>query len=176
MKGRGSLMKKLILISGTMGIGKSTITEELSQQTKQSVYLDGDWCWMMNPFVVNEENKDMVINNIHFLLNSFINNSMINVIYFCWVMDEQKIVDRVLNGIALEDIDVQHFSLIASPEKLQKNFEGDITTGKRTLSDLQRSLDRLPKYTELRSRKFDISHHSVAETVSKITKKILASS
>lgn len=99
-------MKKLILISGTMGIGKSTITEELSKQTKQSVYLDGDWCWMMNPFIVNEENKDMVINNIHFLLNSFINNSMINVIYFCWVMDEQKIVDRVLNGIALEDIDV----------------------------------------------------------------------
>ena len=121
MKAGGSLMKKLILISGTMGIGKSTITEELSKQTKQSVYLDGDWCWMMNPFIVNEENKDMVINNIHFLLNSFINNSMINVIYFCWVMDEQKIVDRVLNGIALEDIDVQHFSLIASPEKLQKN-------------------------------------------------------
>lgn len=54
MKAGGSLMKKLILISGTMGIGKSTITEELSKQTKQSVYLDGDWCWMMNPFIVNE--------------------------------------------------------------------------------------------------------------------------
>lgn len=63
---------------------------------------------------------------------------------------------------------MQHFSLIASPEKLQKNFEGDIITGKRTLSDLQRSLDRLPKFTELRSRKIDISHHSIAETVSKI--------
>jgi predicted ATP-dependent serine protease len=42
MKAGGSLMKKLILISGTMGIGKSTITEELSKQTKQSIYLDGD--------------------------------------------------------------------------------------------------------------------------------------
>lgn len=95
----------------------------------------------------------MAINNSHFLLNPFINNSMINVIYFCWVMDEQKIVARVLNGIASENIDVQHFSLIASSEKLQENFEGDITTGKRTLSDLQRSLNRLPNYTELRSRK-----------------------
>ena len=61
MKAGCSLMKKLILISGTMGIGKSTITEELSKQTKQSVYLDGDWCWMMNPFIVNEENKDCLL-------------------------------------------------------------------------------------------------------------------
>lgn len=33
MKAGCSLMKKLILISGTMGIGKSTITEELSKQS-----------------------------------------------------------------------------------------------------------------------------------------------
>lgn len=31
---------------------------------KPSVYLDGDWFWNMNPFIVSEENKEMAVNNI----------------------------------------------------------------------------------------------------------------
>ena len=48
-----------------MGVGKTTTCEELSKKLQNSVWLDGDWCWMINPFVVNEENKRMVINNIN---------------------------------------------------------------------------------------------------------------
>ncbi len=68
-------MKKLIIINGTMGVGKSTVCNILLDTLKPSVYLDGDWCWNMNPFVVSEENKKMVINNITHLLKSYLENS-----------------------------------------------------------------------------------------------------
>ena len=61
-------MKKLIIINGTMGVGKSTVSELLLKEMENSVYLDGDWCWNMNPFTVNEENIEMVLKNIIFLL------------------------------------------------------------------------------------------------------------
>ena len=61
-------MKKLIIINGTMGTGKSTVSELILKKLEKSVYLDGDWCWNMNPFTVNEENIEMVLKNIIFLL------------------------------------------------------------------------------------------------------------
>jgi broad-specificity NMP kinase len=88
-------MKRLIFISGTMGIGKTTISKLLSKELKNSVFLDGDWCWNINPFIVNDENKKMVIENICFLLNSFIKNTTIKDIIFCWVMNKQEIIEEI---------------------------------------------------------------------------------
>ena len=45
-----------------MGVGKTTTCKELSKKLQNSVWLDGDWCWMIDPFVVNEENKWPVYN------------------------------------------------------------------------------------------------------------------
>jgi len=47
-------LKKLVIINGTMGVGKSTICKELSKRLENSVWLDGDWCWMMNPLICSE--------------------------------------------------------------------------------------------------------------------------
>lgn len=165
-------MKKLILISGTMGVGKSTITQELAKRTENSAYLDGDWCWMINPFVVNAENKSMVINNIHYLLNSFIHNSMIETIFFCWVMDEQEIVDLLLDGINQDRIELQHFSLIATPEHLKANIQQDINAGIRTYCDIEKSISRIQKYELIQSQKIDVSNKSISEIIFNILKKI----
>ena len=70
-------MKKLILIGGTMGVGKTATSSLLKQKLNQSVFLDGDWCWDMHPFVVNRETKAMVMNNIVYQLNQFISCSEI---------------------------------------------------------------------------------------------------
>ncbi len=74
--------KKLIIVNGAMGVGKTTTCKELNKSLQNSVLLDGDWCWMMNPFVVNEENKKMVIDNITYLLRGFIRNSTIEYVIF----------------------------------------------------------------------------------------------
>ena len=54
-------MKKLFIIGGTMGIGKSTVSQILKQKLPNSVFLDGDWCWDSSPFQVTAETKEMVI-------------------------------------------------------------------------------------------------------------------
>ena len=36
-------MKKLTMINGTMGVGKSTVCNKLLNMLSPSAYLDGDW-------------------------------------------------------------------------------------------------------------------------------------
>ena len=52
-------MKRLYLIGGTMGVGKTTVSQQLKHDLPNSVFLDGDWCWDASPFQVTEETKAM---------------------------------------------------------------------------------------------------------------------
>ena len=53
-------MKKLYMVGGTMGAGKTAVCQQLKKQLPDSVFLDGDWCWDADPFQVTEETKRMV--------------------------------------------------------------------------------------------------------------------
>lgn len=75
-------MKKLYLIGGTMGIGKTTTCQVLKTKLDKSVFLDGDWCWDMHPFMVNEETKKLVLENICMLLNNDLKCSVFDHIIF----------------------------------------------------------------------------------------------
>ena len=59
-------------------------------------FLDGDWCWDMEPFLVTEETKAMVQENIVFLLRRFLACSAYENVIFCWVMHRQEILDNLL--------------------------------------------------------------------------------
>ena len=63
-------LKNLYIIGGTMGVGKTTTCRILKNQLKNSAFLDGDWCWDMNPFSVTYETKKMVLDNICYVLNN----------------------------------------------------------------------------------------------------------
>lgn len=65
-------MKNLIFVNGTMGAGKTTLCRELKKLLAPSVFLDGDWCWDMEPFSVTDETRRMVMDNIQTLLNRFL--------------------------------------------------------------------------------------------------------
>lgn len=161
-------MKQLYLIGGTMGIGKTSACKALNSKLDRSVFLDGDWCWSMNPFVVTEETKQMVMENICFLLNNFIQCSAYDHIIFCWVMHEQSIIDTILSRLDLTNCNVHAISLICSAESLQKRIVGAITAGIRTQSDLERSLLRLPLYEHLDTQKLDVSNLTPDETAEQI--------
>lgn len=96
-------MKSLFLIGGSIGVGKSIICRILEYKLSNCVFLDGDWCWDMHPFQVTDEMKQMVMTNICFLLDSFIECSVYENIVFCWVMHEQEIIDDILSRFNLKD-------------------------------------------------------------------------
>ena len=52
---RGSAMKqKLIIITGSPCVGKTTVADLLFQSYENSAFFDGDWAWCVNPFSVTD--------------------------------------------------------------------------------------------------------------------------
>lgn len=150
-------MKELVFVNGTMGVGKTSVCQELLRILSPSVFLDGDWCWNMSPFVVNDETRGMVLGNIAYLLNSFLHCSAYRHVIFCWVMHETSIVEDVLGRLDLADARFSLFTLTAAPQALEERLRRDIAAGKRSPDVLERSLKRLPLYEGMNSRKIDVS-------------------
>ena len=161
-------MKTLYLIGGTMGVGKTAVSQQLKMQLDNSVFLDGDWCWDAHPFQVTEETKEMVLNNICTILNNFLQCSVYENIIFYWVMHEQSIIDTILARLNLADCRVIPISLICSKEKLVQRLEQDVAAGVRTDDVIQRSVERIGLYQNLNTIKIDTSDKSVAAIAKEI--------
>lgn len=161
-------MKKLFLIGGTMGVGKTTTCQLLKTQLPNAVFLDGDWCWDADPFTVTEETKAMVQDNICHLLNNFIHCTAYNNIIFCWVMHEQQIIDNILAAINTHNCEVKPISLVCSAEVLRLRLSTDIEAGKRKPDIIERSISRLPLYEKLDTIKIDVSNLTAQETADAI--------
>ncbi len=155
-------MKTLYLIGGTMGVGKTAVCQRLKRITPQSVFLDGDWCWDANPFQVTEETQAMVLDNICYLLNSFLRCSAYETIIFCWVMHKQAIIDSIIERLDRKDCRIRCISLIADESSLRSRLSGDVAKGIRTMDVIERSVARLPLYQRLSTIKIDTSGKSVS--------------
>ena len=149
-------MKKTVyMIGGPMGAGKTTVSQLLKKQLDHAVFLDGDWCWDADPFVVTDETKAMVLDNICYMLNSFIACSAYSNIIFCWVMHEQSIIDYLLENINISQCEVRLISLMADKETLVKRLNKDVLQGIRKSDVINRSLSRLTLYEKLDTIKID---------------------
>lgn len=160
-------MKKLYLIGGTMGVGKTTTSRILRNLLPNCAFLDGDWCWDMHPFQVTEETKAMVMDNIRHVLNNFLRCSAYENVVFCWVMHEQSIIDDILSGLR-GDFQLRSVSLICNEAALRKRLEKDVEAGLRAGDVVSRSIARLPMYAQLDTVKIDVSHCTPMEAAREI--------
>ena len=142
-------MKNLIFINGTMGAGKSSVCAELLKMLPNAVYLDGDWCWNMHPFIVTDETKAMVVRNIAHLLQSFLNCSEFKNVIFCWVMHQQAIIDSIVSRLKGK-FDLSVFALTCSRDALERRIMGDVAAGLRKADVIGRSAERLALYGGLK--------------------------
>ena len=140
-----------------MGIGKTTVCQILKKKLNRSIFLDGDWCWDMDPFQITDETKQMVMNNICFLLNSFIKCSAYENIVFCWVMHEQSIIDEIVSRLDLAGCKLHTFSLVCSEQALRDRLQKDIAAGIRESDIIGRSTQRIPLYSRLNTIKINVS-------------------
>ena len=161
-------MKTLYLIGGTMGMGKTTVCRELQASLDRSVFLDGDWCWDMHPFVVNAETKVMVMDNICALLGNFLKCTEIDHVLFCWVMHEQGILNEILSRLDLTGCNVVSVSLVCTEAVLRTRLQKDIDAGLRSGDILTRSPQRLPLYEKLDTIKIDTTGKSVEQIAAEI--------
>ena len=161
-------MKRLYIIGGTMGVGKTTVGQQLKKDLPNSVFLDGDWCWDADPFQVTEETKTLVQDNICHMLNNFLQCSVYETVIFCWVMHEQEIIDSIIAKLKLDNCEVKCISLIADEENLQRRLTRDVQKGIRKEDVIDRSIARIPLYQKLDTVKVDTNNKTIAESVAEI--------
>ena len=123
-------MKRLILVGGPMGVGKSAVCSALLERLQPGAYLDGDWCWNIRPFMVSEETKAMVLDNICAILTRFLACEALENVIFGWVLHQQEIWDEICRRLPLSNVEVQRFVLLASPETLRRRVERDVAAGR----------------------------------------------
>ena len=162
------MMKTLYMIGGTMGVGKTTVCQQLKQDLPNSVFLDGDWCWDASPFQVNDETKAMVMNNICYILNNFLKCSAYESIIFCWVMHEQSIIDSILEKLDTQNCEVKCVSLIVDENTLRERLSADVEKGIRSEDAIERSIARIPMYQALNTIKIDTNTKTVAVIANEI--------
>ena len=148
-------MKRLYLIGGAMGVGKTTVCQILKKKCPNSVFLDGDWCWDADPFILTEETKAMVMDNVCHLLGNFLACTAYENVIFGWVMHEQSIIEEILSRISVDGVEVHILTLICSPETLKARLQQDIDNRLRTVDVIDRALDRLAATERLTTRRVD---------------------
>ena len=158
-------MKTLYLIGGTMGIGKTTVSQQLKKTLRNSVFLDGDWCWDADPFQVTEETKKMVMQNICYLLNSFLHCTAYENVIFCWVMHEQSVIDSITATLDTSRCKIVKISLLADEPTLRLRLSSDVAQGIRFADVIDRSVARINLYQALDTIKVDTSNKTVQEIV-----------
>ena len=161
-------MKKLYIVGGTMGVGKTAVCQQLKRILPDSVFLDGDWCWDTDPFQVTDETKSMVIDNICYLLNNFLHCSAYKNVIFCWVMHQQSIIYSIIEKLDTQNSDVKCISLIADEANLRKRLAKDVESGIRVENVIERSVTRIPMYDVLNTIKIDTNEKTVAMIANEI--------
>ena len=164
------MKKKLIIINGTMGVGKTATCTLLNKSLEKSVWLDGDWCWMINPFIVNDENKTMVEDNIKHLLRNFLKNSTIDYVIFNWVLHTEDMFKMALEWVDDIEFDLVKITLTCSEEELIRRLSKDIEGNLRQDCIISKSIERLRMYNELNTIKVDTGEFGIKETVNQIMK------
>ncbi|BBF44907.1 hypothetical protein lbkm_3646 [Lachnospiraceae bacterium KM106-2] len=167
-------MKDIYIIGGTMGVGKTAVSQKLKDKLEDCAFLDGDWCWDMHPFRVTEETKQMVMDNICDVLNREIKCSAYQNIVFCWVMHRQEIIDEIIERLDTTDCKVHVISLVCSESALRQRLNKDVMDGIRTIDIISRSVARMPFYKKLNTTKINVSDilpDEAAEQIKKLATK-----
>lgn len=147
-----------------MGVGKTTVCKKLLQQMEKTVWLDGDWCWMMNPWNIDDDNKEMVIRNIKYILKNYLQNSHFENIIFSWVIHEEKIFDLILDDLQDFEFKLFKITLICREDKLLERMNKD----NRDMENIQNSIKRTNLFNNLNTFKIDTSESTPEEVAEKI--------
>lgn len=123
------MKQKLILITGSPCVGKTTVADLLFQSYENSAFFDGDWAWCVNPFSVEDprlRNGDRVMS---FALDNYLQSGFDYVVFSSVVILYEDIRRPILEGVTAEDYTLVTFNLTCSEDTLQARHRKRGDTG-----------------------------------------------
>ena len=163
---------QVIVINGPMGVGKTTLGKYIADKNPGTAFIDGDWCMDIHPFVGNRETKAMAIDNILHMIRNYSHCSAVAMIVLVWLMDEEWVRRRLLDGISALQMEVRSVTLTCDKENLLERWKNDRCCEWRTDEWLAVSLRSLPYFFSLENA-VDTSGLSVERTAKEVLRQIL---
>ncbi|HIT08445.1 MAG TPA: AAA family ATPase [Candidatus Merdivicinus faecavium] len=111
-------MQKLIIITGSPCVGKTTAAEKLLESCENSAFFDGDWAWCVHPFSFSDPRLRKGDKIISFALSTYLNAEFDYVILSSVVVIGEPIRAAILRDIAAGDYMTLAFTLKCSEETL----------------------------------------------------------
>lgn len=117
--------KKVILLSGGPCVGKSTTAKLLFEHYVNSAYCDGDWCWCVNPYSIEDKRQENGNKNMAFLISTYLNAGFEIVIFSSIVLTNPDMRRSILKNITADDYDVMSFQLTCSEDTLMERHKAE---------------------------------------------------
>lgn len=111
--------QKLIIISGSPCVGKTTIANSLFYSYENSAHLDDDSVWRVNPFSLDDPRNGGIYNNMSFVLSTYLNSNF-DYVFLSSVRMIGKGRKTLLNNITATDYITIGFTLTCSEKTLTK--------------------------------------------------------
>jgi len=115
--------QKLIIISGSPWVGKTTVAEALFYSYQNSAHFDGDWAWRVNPFSLDDPRLRDGDKIMSFALSSHLNSYFDYVIFSSVVATFPSVREPILNDITANDYSVIGFTLKCSEKTLTERHK-----------------------------------------------------
>ncbi|MBD5496327.1 MAG: AAA family ATPase [Lachnospiraceae bacterium] len=124
-------MKKIILILGANGVGKSTTSEILLQKLAKCAFIDADWCRAINPFPFTEATKIAVSDNIYSLFKNYLLCEDIEFVIFPYGFhgERKQIFEQVLSRLRQDDIAFELCPIILKCDR-EENIKRAVKNGR----------------------------------------------
>lgn len=164
-------MKKLIVIVGPNGVGKTTTAMRMKEQYSKTAFVDSDWCRSINPFTLTDITKKTVIANLYCLLRNYLLCEEINTVIFTysWHGERKEIYDNLIKHLLNDGIEFQEIIIILKCSESENR--------KRALTD-NRDIERIERgmkntfsfYDKFQYPCIDTTHMTVLQVVEQIWK------
>lgn len=157
-------MKKLIIVAGAAGIGKTVVCNELFKSMNGSAWLDGDWCWMVNPYPgKTAEQKIYVEKAFGYILDGYLNDPNTHTVFFSWCIHSNFMFELVTERITYTDYKLKKIALICDTEEHIRRLKADNRREEQITNH-----GNMEKYRALDAHLIDTTKLSVSDTVKEI--------
>lgn len=160
-------MKKLAMIGGPAGVGKTAVCKKLFGEISGCAWLDADWCWMVNPYPgKTDAQKGYAQGTFGRILDGYLQDDNTKIILFCWLMFADFMFELVTDPITVPGYELVKIVLTCDDdaaylERMQRD-------GRRQEQICGR--DTMEKYHSMDATVIDTSRLTIEETAERIRK------